>query len=48
MLPVFIFFVQCINDNFQVLIITQEIGIAGIHIQGFDIVLLDILGIGFL
>ena len=48
MLPIFIFFVECVNNNFQVLFITQEIGIACIHIQRFNIVLFYILGIGFL
>lgn len=48
MLPVVVFLIQRIEDDLQVLFIAQEIGIAGIYKQGFDIVLLDIVGIGFL
>lgn len=46
MLPVIIFFVQCISDHLQVCFIPQEIGIAGIYEYGFYIMLFNVLRIG--
>ena len=48
MLPNIIIFIQCIQYHLQMFFITQEIGIAGVDENGFDIVLFDIAGIGFL
>ena len=48
MLPVLIILIQCIKNHLQVRFIVQEIGIAGIYEKGFDIMLLDIMRIGFL
>ena len=48
MLPILIFFIQRINDRLQMQIITQEIGIAGVNEERFDIVLLNVLRVSFL
>ncbi len=48
MLPFVVFFIEGINNNFQVFLFAKEIGIGCIHKQRFDVVLLDILGIRFL
>lgn len=48
MLSVLPLMLQCIQYNFQVLVISQKISIGSIYKQGPDIVLLDVIGIGFL
>ena len=48
MLPVIIIFFQCGDDHLQVFFIGKKIGIARIHKKGFDIMLFDIVRIGFL
>ena len=48
MLTIFIIVFQGINDNFQLLFISQEIGIGRVYNESFNIMLLDIMGIGLL
>ena len=48
MLPVLIFFIQCIHDDLQVQGIIQEICIGSIYEKGFNIMLFDILRVCFL
>lgn len=48
MLALRIFLVECGDDCLQLLFTVQEIGIGAVHHQGLDVVLSDILGIGFL
>ena len=48
MLSVFIFFVKGIIYYLEVFFISQEISITGIYKKCFDIVLFDIMRIGFL
>lgn len=48
MLPSFIFFSQCFNDHLEMFFIAQKIGIGSIHKKRFDIMLFDVMGIGFL
>ena len=48
MLSVIVIFFERIQDYLEVFFIIDEIGIAGIHEQGLDIVLLDIMRVGFL
>ena len=48
MLSFFVFLIQRIEDDLEMLFIAQEVSIAGIHEQGLHIVLFDIVSIGFL
>ena len=48
MLAVFVLFVECIDNTVQMLFVAQKIGIAGIYKQRFNIVLFNVIGIGFL
>jgi hypothetical protein len=48
MLPIIKILIQCIDHGLEMFFIAQEIRIAGINKNGFDIVLFDIAGIRFL
>ena len=48
MLTILIIVFQCINDNFQLLFIPQEISIRSINEECFNIMLFDIVGVGLL
>ena len=48
MLSFGIIFIQSIQYGFKMLGITQEVGIGGVNKNGFQVVLPDIMGIGFL
>ena len=48
MLPYFIVFVQRIDDHLQVLFVGQKIRIGRIHKNRFQVVLLDVVRVGFL
>lgn len=48
MLPVVVFLVERIHDGFQMQFIVDEIGLGSIYKQRFDVVLFDVLGVGFL
>ena len=39
---------QCVEDDFKVRLVAQKIGIADVYKKGADIVLTDIVRIGFL
>lgn len=48
MLPIIVFFIQCINYGLQVFFIAQKIGMGCINKKGFDVMLFYVVGIGLL
>ena len=48
MLPLFIIFFQCIQDHLEVFFVAKKVSIRGIYKKGFDIVLFNIMRVGFL